>query len=178
MKKKVDIKKPSRRNFLKSGASLSVAAITGLGLVEACKQSEAKTGEMINLLDTDGNKVEVDKAHVHHCIHSNSPCKNARKCVETCQEAHHLTGDKEWLKVFRMQDTNNTSPYWFPKTCYHCDNAPCVDVCPVQASFKRSDGLVLVDNEQCIGCKYCMVSLRNQNIYLASHKGIGRNCRS
>ena len=43
-----------------------------------------------------------------------------------------------------------------PRLCNHCDNPPCVPVCPVQVTFQRQDGIVLVDNERCVGCGYCV----------------------
>lgn len=83
-------------------------------------------------------------------------CKNARKCTEACQQGHELAANQEWMKVLLMRNNEKTDPYWFPKPCFHCDNPPCVKVCPVDATFKRQDGVVLVDNDRCIGCKFCM----------------------
>ncbi|MBE0678546.1 MAG: 4Fe-4S dicluster domain-containing protein [Bacteroidales bacterium] len=87
-----------------------------------------------------------------------SKCRNARKCVEACQSAHHLRPYEYHINTLVMQESVNTPAYFMPKPCQHCDNPPCVSVCPVDATFKRQDGIVLIDNERCIGCRFCMAA--------------------
>jgi molybdopterin-containing oxidoreductase family iron-sulfur binding subunit len=85
-------------------------------------------------------------------------CKNALKCQDACNKNHYVTGKNAWLKVYKMQEEQDTAPYWMPTMCQHCDEPACVTVCPVDATFKRRDGLVLIDNERCIGCRFCMAA--------------------
>jgi Fe-S-cluster-containing dehydrogenase component len=85
-------------------------------------------------------------------------CDGCKKCTVGCQKMHFTPSDREWIKVFHMQDSPQTAGYWFPKPCFHCDNPPCTRVCPVDATFKRQDGVVLIDNERCIGCRFCMAA--------------------
>ena len=85
-------------------------------------------------------------------------CDGCKKCTEACQAMHFTEADREWIKVFKMKEAKETAPYYFPKPCFHCDNPPCTKVCPVNATFKRQDGIVLIDNERCIGCRSCMVA--------------------
>lgn len=85
-------------------------------------------------------------------------CDGCGKCTQACSKMHFVPPDRQWIKVLRMQDSENTAPYFFPQPCYHCDNPPCTKVCPVDATFKRQDGIVLIDNERCIGCRFCMAA--------------------
>ena len=178
-----DLDKPgksSRRKFLKNiGAgvgAVSLSAIAGSGAVNPGMVT--KSGEKIKLLSPEGKLVEVDKddirpagknvkevkedarkglpGHKFVMVIDLAKCKNARKCVEACQEGHMLPKDHEWMKLYLLQDDKNTSKYWFPRPCFHCDKPMCVSVCPVGATYKRDDGVVLVDNQRCIGCKFCM----------------------
>lgn len=174
MKKKGN--KQSRRKFFSKSAPLAFGAIGGVGLLtQSCNQdSTESSGEKVSLLTPDGELVQVEKSTLTPVpapdarkgipgkqfvmIIDLSRCKNARKCVTKCQKMHHLPPEDEWIKVFLMQDSSDTAPYWFPKPCFHCNQPPCVKVCPVGATYKRTDGLVLIDNERCIGCKFCMTA--------------------
>ena len=173
-------KKDSRRKFLKNISSGTVAAVSGLALysLSSCENpSEEKT----TLLTTDGNLVQVPNSEIEKMehLHLGAPpdearkgipgkkfvmvvdlakCKNARKCVIACDKHHNLTPDRPYIKVLEMQDNEKSAPYWMPKKCFQCDNPPCVKVCPVGATYKRTDGIVLIDNERCIGCRFCMAA--------------------
>lgn len=85
-------------------------------------------------------------------------CDGCANCTIECNKMHHTPPDRAWIRVFKMQDGHSTAPYWFPKPCFQCDNPPCTKVCPVGATFKRQDGVVLIDNERCIGCRFCMAA--------------------
>jgi molybdopterin-containing oxidoreductase family iron-sulfur binding subunit len=167
-------KKENKRDFLKKGLSLGLGAIIGNGLSSCSDNGVASPKTKSKVLTTDGKVVEVDSNQLQYVPPENpregipnkkfvmvidlSRCKNARKCISKCQKMHDLTPEDEWIKVFLMQDSSDTAPYWFPKPCFHCNQPPCVKVCPVGATYKRTDGLVLIDNDRCIGCKFCMTA--------------------
>ncbi len=163
----------SRRNFLRKGVLAGTAALAGGGLISACSSNQ-ESGEKVKVLTTDGQVMEVDQAHLKSrdqilkearqgipgrkfvMVVDLAKCGNARKCTEACQEGHHLPKSVEYMRIYLMQDSEKSAPYWFPRPCFHCDNPMCVSVCPVGATFKRTDGIVLIDQDRCIGCKFCM----------------------
>ena len=170
-----------RRKFLKFGLLAGGASLAAIGVQQSLMgETNPETGKKIKVLTADGKLVEVDSAHVtHHASDDDfskeeirkgiegrkfirvidlGRCANERKCISGCQTAHKILPPTEYIKVKRMQDSELGAPYWFPTMCYHCDNPPCTKVCPVDATFKRSDGIVAVDNDRCIGCKFCMAA--------------------
>jgi molybdopterin-containing oxidoreductase family iron-sulfur binding subunit len=175
--------KPSRRAFFEKLALLGTGAIAGAGvLYTGYKYEHSKDPQgKVRLLTADNKIVEVDasalqavkpsaedvlqtqgregiKGRKWVMIVDLAKCRNARKCVNSCQNAHDLAPGQYHMNVLQMQDSPDTAPYNMPKPCQHCDNPPCVSVCPVDATFKRQDGIVLIDNERCIGCRFCMAA--------------------
>jgi molybdopterin-containing oxidoreductase family iron-sulfur binding subunit len=135
---------------------------------------------MVKLLSVDGEIIEVDKAFLKPVpelpavmntearegitgkkfvmVIDLSRCKSVKKCQTACNHMHHIHPGQNWIKVYPMQEAEHTAPYWQPTTCMHCDEPPCVKVCPVDATFKRKDGIVLIDSDRCIGCRFCMAA--------------------
>ena len=64
----------------------------------------------------------------------------------------------QWIRTVTLKNKLTGSEHQLPMMCQHCEKPPCVDVCPTGASFKRADGIVLVDKHICIGCRYCMMA--------------------
>ena len=84
-------------------------------------------------------------------------CIGCHACAMACKQENG-TSDGVWWSKVRVQETGrfpNTGLTFTPMLCMHCQNAPCVEVCPTGASFKRADGIVLVNYDACIGCRYC-----------------------
>ena len=106
-----------------------------------------------------------------------SKCIGCRRCVYACVEENNHSRDPQvhWIKVLQMEkdkgvDLLHTDPYYDPETVpetghfympvqgQQCRNAPCVEVCPVEATWTEPDGIVVVDYNWCIGCRNCMAA--------------------
>ena len=174
----------SRKEFFASilTAGLAIAGCSPKkNPFETAAGEDAKaSGEMVKLLSVDGEVIEVDRAFLKPMPQmpavSNSEarkgiagkkfvmvidlsrCKNLKKCQTACSHTHQLHSELSWLKVYPMKEEEHTASYWQPTICMHCDEPPCVKVCPVDATFKRQDGIVLIDSDRCIGCRFCMAA--------------------
>ena len=84
-------------------------------------------------------------------------------CVSACNRENGISGEvtdtsPQWIRKVNVTNPENGYSFTLPMMCQHCEEPPCVDVCPTGASFKRADGIVLVDRHICIGCRYCMMA--------------------
>ncbi|MEK7415370.1 MAG: 4Fe-4S dicluster domain-containing protein [Planctomycetota bacterium] len=101
-----------------------------------------------------------------------SVCVGCRRCADACHKEnnHDRPSNNSYIRVFELDqgsidfatgDATYDHPvpakgkYYMPVQCHHCDNAPCTKVCPVEATWKEEDGIVVVDYNWCIGCRYC-----------------------
>ncbi len=107
-----------------------------------------------------------------------SRCIGCRRCVYACVEENNQSRVKpqlQWIRVIRLKkgsliNLENAEHYYNPETvpepgfmympvqCQQCENPPCVRVCPVKATWTEPDGIVVVDYNWCIGCRYCMAA--------------------
>ena len=83
-------------------------------------------------------------------------CDGCRDCTRACSAMHFVPPAQEWIRVYEIADNPAAGPYFLPRPCMQCDNPPCVRGCPVGATFKRTDGIVMQDNDRCIGCRNCI----------------------
>jgi len=106
-----------------------------------------------------------------------SRCIGCRRCVYACVEENNQSRDPEihYITVLEMEkrhgvDLQHATAYYepdqvpreghfyFPVSCQQCDHSPCSRVCPVGATWKEPDGVVVIDYDWCIGCRYCMAA--------------------
>ena len=94
-----------------------------------------------------------------------SGCIGCKACQIACQDKHNLEAGRTWRRVAEVaggrwvpsagQWHSDTFAYYVSMACMHCEKPICCEVCPTRAMAKRPDGVVLVDQEKCIGCRYC-----------------------
>lgn len=97
-----------------------------------------------------------------NCIVVNlDKCTGCYACEIACKMENNVALGEHWNKVVEVGpfgEYPDITRYKLPSMCQQCADAPCVNVCPTGASYRDEDGVVLIDREKCIGCKYCMMA--------------------
>jgi tetrathionate reductase subunit B len=162
-----------RRAFLKTlvklplVSSLASAVMANPLLTRLARAAEALAEDEGQLF---GMGIQIDK------------CIGCGKCVEACKIENNVLDEpyyfRTWVERYITYTDGTTSvdspnggmrsfpaageekdilkSFFVPKLCNHCENPPCVQVCPVGATFKTAEGVILVDKDYCIGCRYCI----------------------
>lgn len=139
----------NRRKFLGTIATVGSAAIVGRMLFSGGVQggkSSSSSKEMGISNRRWGILIDLRK------------CNGCKACTVACNLAHNVPKGQEWIKCYEVKDTPVSGPYYFVRPCMSCQDAPCVKVCPVGATFYNEDGIVLINNKTCIGCRFCMAA--------------------
>jgi phenylacetyl-CoA:acceptor oxidoreductase 27-kDa subunit len=94
-------------------------------------------------------------------------CVGCQTCTAACKQANATPPGVMWRRVLDLEfgEYPDVQRVFVPVGCQHCDDPPCLDVCPTTATRKRADGVVTIDYELCIGCAYCAVACPYQARY-------------
>jgi phenylacetyl-CoA:acceptor oxidoreductase subunit 1 len=84
-------------------------------------------------------------------------CIGCGYCIKACQAHNDTAPDVEWGRLIETDAINGVEQF-LPVPCQHCEHAACVEACPVKATYHRPDGIVMMDYDRCIGCRYCEVA--------------------
>lgn len=128
-----------RRDFLKL-AAIGTGALVVLRKIQPAQASTAPQG-----------------THQWAMVIDQSKCTGCGYCTLVCRANNDIPPTISWNQVIPIRRVGSRIIY-LPRPCMHCAHAPCVEVCPVGASYYRSDGIVMMDYDRCIGCRYCEVA--------------------
>jgi len=134
------------------------------------QETKSEYGVEVNVTDP----LPMEGVKYAYCLNL-SACNGNRLCVSACQKENNIDDSiQSYIRVLEMPAgtfnlehgdkfyNHETVPkkdkFYLPVQCNHCDNSPCTKVCPVEATWKEKDGLVVVDYDWCIGCRYCQAA--------------------
>jgi molybdopterin-containing oxidoreductase family iron-sulfur binding subunit len=144
-----------RREFLRTCGVLSGSAgVAGLPLVTGCGRGDARRPSPLA-----GRKWGM-------VIDLNRCSEGCTACVDACRRENNVAFfgdaryDVHWIRKVRAREKggDESTEKSVILLCNHCEKPPCAQVCPVKATYKREDGIVIVDHHRCIGCRYCMIA--------------------
>jgi len=152
----------NRREFLSVAGKAAAATVVAPGVFLHTVGNAAPRSEPV-----------TDAVRYGMLIDTSKCADGCSDCVSACDEENGLdmlikpvgASDEawarqkpRWIRSVKLKDNLTGKVTSLPMMCQHCEHPPCVDVCPTGASFRRDDGIVMVDRHTCIGCRYCMMA--------------------
>ena len=144
--------KINRRDFLK------YAGLTGGGILVAKLFASGRVSPLdaVDAVASDAASAAQSK-HRWAMVIDLGKCIGCNYCTYACKAVNDIPGEAQWNTV-SVEGQTTKGPTYLPRQCMHCENAPCVEACPVKATFHRADGLIAMDYGKCIGCRYCEIA--------------------
>lgn len=164
----MDSNNMERRTFVEKMVALLLVPLGGIGTL--FRNAAAASADYIPAEHYYGMGIQIDK------------CIGCGRCVEACKDENEVPREpfffRTWVERYFIIGDNEAvvqnlderlvtgkqpgidgevmRSFFVPKLCNQCDEPPCVQVCPVTATFKTADGVILVDDRRCLGCRYCI----------------------
>ena len=154
-----------RRNFLKLAGLVGVG-IAAKPVIDLFSNAQAQ--------NSDYTEEATKEMHLAMVVQPKLCPDDCSACIDACHRVHNVPNiDVErqkirWIKKASFKGAFGEEPPEFvedelhqlqiPILCNHCSSPPCVKVCPTRATFKRKDGIVLMDYHRCIGCRFCIAA--------------------
>ncbi len=162
-KKKSKIKlELSRRDFLVVGGT-AASSVVAAQLLTTGPLSPFASFKQEQVEGVEGTG-EQGTGHHWGMVINLDKCIGCEYCLRACSATNDVWVDptlprpeKPW-NIVVDEKTSTGTPFFFSRPCLHCGDAPCVEVCPVQATYHRADGLVVMNYDRCIGCRYCEIA--------------------
>lgn len=150
----------SRREFITAFTAVGGSLVAAVALSEIKPLEDLIRDELaleLPAIEREGAHHTGDGKHRWGMLINLRTCIGCQYCVYACQAVNDVPDDMRW-NVYKPEVTDTGTTFHMTRPCLHCQDAPCVSVCPVGATFVRDDGLVIMDYKKCIGCRYCQVA--------------------
>lgn len=106
-------------------------------------------------------------------------CVNCNACMTACKFENNVEIGKYWTWIDRIGPTGkfpDNEMYYRPMMCQHCETPECITICPAAATYKRPDGIVVVDKDKCIGCEQCVDACPYKARIMNSEHSVAEKC--
>jgi len=137
--------KLQRRDFLK----LLATGVGATAILDVANKNQ--------LFSRPESTIETHSEYSWAMVIDQEKCIGCGYCDLACKASNDVAPDISWNHIYQADKVGEKDVY-LPVPCQHCENAPCVSVCPVGASYYREDGIVMMDYDLCIGCRYCQAA--------------------